>query len=198
MSELEGVFMLPCYNQLSLIRHGQLGCSCLHNTFTTKRRTTTTTKEIICLQPKVQHVWASISGKGWNNVSCDSLVPVQACIPTIAQCFSYKNGWMDGCPIPCCSKHGIKWLLIKNRLRDGHSYQSTGKICVLWLIGQLKVAASIYSKSHNLEFSLVTERHHKQTFYENSKFCKKRVFWVTNNLSSIVFQKRLITFNSVH
>lgn len=47
------------------------------------------------------------------------------------------------------------------------------KAQVKLIIGQLKVAAS---KSHNLEFSLVTERHHKQSFYENSKFCKKKCF----------------------
>lgn len=69
------------------------------------------------------------------------------------------------------------------------------KAQVKLIIGQLKVAAS---KSHNLEFSLVTERHLKQTFYENSEFCKKKMFWVTKNLFNIVFQKRLITFNSGH
>lgn len=70
------------------------------------------------------------------------------------------------------------------------------KAQVKLIIGQLKVAAN---KSHNLEFSLVTERHHKQTFYENSEFCKTKKSVLGNkNVFNIVFQKRLITFNSGH
>lgn len=33
---------------------------------------------------------------------------------------------------------------------------------------------------------------------KTQNFAKKKVFWVTKNLFNIVFQKRLITFNSGH